>query len=265
MFLRDETIIHRSQDEFGEIVVADGVLLRTLYFGNLNKQSCMYIGHPSLLVLDYTQAMTLSLLFSRNPKRILIVGLGGGSLCKFFMRYSPNCQLDAVEIRPQVIRVAHDYFDVPELHPNLHVHEADAVDFIAQAKPRYDMIFIDAFDADGPASLSSAADFLAECQARLTPFGLLCVNLWSGREEKLSKQQALMRRLFDDRAYLYRLGGAKSNALLFGFNSTVDLKNTRVFEAKIRQFAAETGIELTQHFAQLKQQNQSLWSRWFVN
>jgi spermidine synthase len=265
MFLRDETIIHKSQDEFGDIVVADGMLLRTLYFGNLNKQSCMYINHSSLLVLEYTQAMMLSLLFSRNPKRILIIGLGGGSLCKFFLRHCPLSHIDVVEIRPRVIRIAHDFFDVPEQHPNLNVKEADAVEFIAQVKQRYDMVFVDAFDADGPASLSTQADFLAECQSRLSPFGLLCVNLWSRREDKLPKQHTLMRRLFDDRAYLYQLGAANSNALLFGFNSSVDLKNTRLFDPRMRQLAAESGIDLSSHFAQLKQQNQSIWSRWFAN
>ena len=99
-----ETIIHRSRDTYGDLVVTEGALVRALYFGNEKRQSAMFLQHPGLLVLEYTQAMMLCLLFSREPKRIFSLGLGGGSIAKFLLRACPSAQIDVVELRRSVIR-----------------------------------------------------------------------------------------------------------------------------------------------------------------
>ena len=93
------TVIHRSQDSRGVIEVVDDGCTRSLHFGNAVRQSAMDLNRPEYLVLTYTRAMMSCLLFKPTPCKVLLIGLGGGSLAKFLLHHIPNCTIDAVELR----------------------------------------------------------------------------------------------------------------------------------------------------------------------
>ena len=63
---------------------------RTLYFSLDNIQSRMRLDDPWALDLSYTRKVMSFLLFRAAPRRILMVGLGGGSLAKYCYRYLPR-------------------------------------------------------------------------------------------------------------------------------------------------------------------------------
>ena len=50
----------------------------------------MSLDEPDALVTAYTRKMMAFLLFNPAPKRIAMVGLGGGSLAKFCYRNLPK-------------------------------------------------------------------------------------------------------------------------------------------------------------------------------
>ncbi|HEY0720688.1 MAG TPA: spermidine synthase, partial [Gammaproteobacteria bacterium] len=83
----DGLLVHRTQDEWGPIEVVDDMLHRSLHFGTEPKQSSMLLSDPLALVLSYTRAMTTALLFVPQVRRVLLIGLGGGSLAKFFLHH----------------------------------------------------------------------------------------------------------------------------------------------------------------------------------
>ena len=60
---------------------------RTLHLETDSIQSSMDISDPVHLALKYTQVTALLLLFKRHPKNITILGLGAGSLTKFFFYF----------------------------------------------------------------------------------------------------------------------------------------------------------------------------------
>ena len=62
---------------------------RFLHFGLDTVQSAMRLDDPDRLSLRYTRKMMAFLLFNRAPERILLLGLGGGSLAKFCYRRLP--------------------------------------------------------------------------------------------------------------------------------------------------------------------------------
>ena len=76
----------------------DGIL--ALHFNDLSVQSEMSIDMPDELVIGYTRAMMSFLLFEPSPKRIAMIGLGGGSLAKYCYRYLPRTEITVVEINP---------------------------------------------------------------------------------------------------------------------------------------------------------------------
>ena len=84
----------------------------------------------------------------RWPRRALLVGLGAASLTKFLHRHRPNTKITVVEIEPRVVAVARQHFKLPEESTHLDIVIADAVDFMMQLGPRYDLILVDGFDAE---------------------------------------------------------------------------------------------------------------------
>jgi spermidine synthase len=66
---------------------------RFLHFDLDAVQSAMHLEHPDRLSLAYTRKMMAFLLFNRTPARILLLGLGGGSLAKFCYRCLPSATI----------------------------------------------------------------------------------------------------------------------------------------------------------------------------
>jgi spermidine synthase len=174
-------LAHLSRDEHGPIEVVDAAGIRALHFGTHHRQSALALADPHRLELAYTRAMLAALpLLRGEPRRTLLVGLGGGSLAKFLWRHIPGCRVDAVERRPEVARVAHGWFGLPE-DERLKVWIADGADYVAEAARRddaYDLILLDAYDGRGMASAMLNAAFLDRCAALLAPGGLCAANLW---------------------------------------------------------------------------------------
>jgi spermidine synthase len=102
----DDGLVFSCHDEEGVIEVVDDLDTRALYFGTSARQSAMSPEEPHRLVLSYTRAMLSGLLFTRQPRSALVLGLGGGSLPRFLMHVFPTCRIDVVERRAKVVQVA---------------------------------------------------------------------------------------------------------------------------------------------------------------
>lgn len=174
-------LIYQGRDALGPIEVVDDGFYRSLHFGSDAKQSCMLLRDPNQLALSYTRAMCAALLFCEAPQRILLLGLGGGSLAKFLLHHYPDCHIDAVEFRPQVHQVAQEFFSLPET-ARLQLHFEDAGIFLRGAdsdKSGYDLILIDAFLEHGIAYSVSEMHFFDACRERLSATGVMAINLWA--------------------------------------------------------------------------------------
>jgi spermidine synthase len=176
-------LIHRSHDEYGTIEVIEDGGQRSLHFGSDPKQSSMFLHDPWRLALSYTRAMMAPLLFNPQPQRILLLGLGGGSLAKFLLHHIPDCHIDAVELREKVVKLAYGYFQLPE-DERLNVVIDDASVFVRMSDhtrfSNYDLILVDAFEAKGISRSVCGISFYDHCRERLASDGLLSMNLWSG-------------------------------------------------------------------------------------
>lgn len=87
----------------GKPSVSDGAGVRSLQFSGGAVQSSMHVAAPFELDLSYTRSMMGFLLFNDDPRRILLVGLGGGSLSKYCYHQFPQAHIATLEINPDVI------------------------------------------------------------------------------------------------------------------------------------------------------------------
>jgi spermidine synthase len=159
--------------------IHEGLDSKTMYFSVSAIQSRMDILRPDALVLEYTCTMMGFLIFKPRPARMAMIGLGGGSLAKFCHRHLPATDITVVEINPHVIALR-EAFRVPPEGPRFRVVADDGARFVGEASGRFDVLVVDAFDAEGmPAALGSAR-FYDNCLDLLSPGGLMVVNLHAG-------------------------------------------------------------------------------------
>lgn len=186
----ERNVLHERPALFGQLVVTDdGDGLRSLRFGrNGITQSTIKVGDPDHLQFGYARLAQAGFALACAgqatgvkcmPRRVLVVGLGGGSMPMFVHRHFPLTYIDVVEIDPAVVEVARHFFGFSE-DPRMKAHVADGRHFIEQApQARYDVIILDAFSsAEVPMHLATV-EFLQAVRRALAPDGVVVSNLWS--------------------------------------------------------------------------------------
>lgn len=173
--------IYRTHWQNQLVEIIDSGDIRSLYFGGDSLQSAMIRSAPHRLALSYTRYMMAPLLLEDTPQRILLVGIGAGSMIRFFHHHFPDAQIDGIDNAQTIIDLAKSYFHLPAAG-NIHVHCCSGFDFLAHRTDEYDydLILVDAFDAFGMAETIYNRDFFELCLHHLSITGIVSLNLWSG-------------------------------------------------------------------------------------
>jgi len=157
-----------------DLVVSEERGVRHLHVGGEAIQSAMRLEDPFALELDYTRCMMAFLLFHPGPRRALMIGLGGGSLAKFFHHRLPGLRTHAVEFDERVIAAARALFHVPGDDARLTIEHGDGAE--ALAPECCDLLVVDGFEDEAtPSALVSQAFFDAAWCALEDP-GALVMN-----------------------------------------------------------------------------------------
>lgn len=191
-------------------------------------QSRLNINHPFFLVNRHEQAMLLGLLWQNQPRKVCVVGLGGGRIPLVLHHYLPEVMIDCLELDPVVIEVAAQFFGL-QADERLSISLAEGRSYLAGTEVRYDLIFVDAFEAPGatPYPLTTQ-EFYELCCSRLTPSGVVVANFLYNDPlylARLKTMQAVFKQL-----YVCLL--AEGNRVALG-----TLEDTALAEAEIQQRA----------------------------
>lgn len=177
--------------------------LRTLRFGAEGvSQSVLKAADPRHLELAYARVLPASLVFVQDPRRVLIVGLGGGSLPRFFHSHFPETTIDVVELDRGVVDVAKTYCGFAE-DARMHVHVEDGRDFIEAAGGGYDLIVLDCFDADSIPPHLATLEFLSTARNALSPRGIVVANIWGQSANPLYARMLITYRAVFDDVYIF--------------------------------------------------------------
>jgi spermidine synthase len=175
-----EGLLYQGQTLSGLTTVAqdlDG--LRTLRFGKQGtRQSVVKPGDLNYLGLPYAKSAMIGLAFAQHPERILVIGVGGGSIPMFLRQHYPSAHIDVVDIDPQIIVLAKQYFNLVE-DDLLHAHAQDGRAFIENNQALYDLIFLDAYTASGIPNHLATQEFLLALKKSLKTSGAIIANMWS--------------------------------------------------------------------------------------
>jgi len=179
--------IHHERSLYRNITVDDEGDLRCLKFHTKqqkSQQSCMFKSDPNKLVFSYTKLVMSALMVQPNPKNILIIGLGGGTLSNTFHQLLPQAYITNVELDDAVIKVARKYFNYVE-NKQIKTVTQDGRIFIKRAAlkhQQYDLIILDAFNGDYIPEHLMTKEFLQEVKQILSPEGVLAANTFSSSQ-----------------------------------------------------------------------------------
>ena len=126
--------------------------------------------------VPYNQIMTAALAYPQNTKRILMIGLGAGSISTYLGRAMPDAQIDVVELDPGVIAAGKNYFGLRETD-NVRFIESDGRVYLNRHKDSYDLVLLDAFRELGVPFHLLTREFYALVNEHLAPGGAVASNV----------------------------------------------------------------------------------------
>jgi spermidine synthase len=180
-----EQVLHRQKSLYRDILVTESGGERCMTFSvrsrSHNRQSCIRPDAPDRLVLDYTRLMMAGLYVQPAPRRILVVGLGGGILPRSLAKLLPDATIDSVEIDEAVVDVAKKWFLFAP-SDRVRVAVQDGRVYVKRALKngtRYDLVFLDAYDHEYVPEHLLTREFLQEVRGLLAPGGAVVANTFS--------------------------------------------------------------------------------------
>lgn len=232
-------IIYEDHSPQGDLYVTetpDG--MRTLMFQlNGAMQSVGRADDPDVLELPYARGMLTALVLSPQPKRILVIGLGGGTLPRVLRKHYPGAMIDVAEIDPRVVDVAKRYFGLVE-DDHLRVHVGDGRAFVESiGKPTYDVVMLDAFGGDLVPPALATVEFLRAVRAVLTPGGVVASNVWDAPYNRQHDDMVATYRAAFDSVYVLPIPRTV-NTVVIGLPRVVRMDGAS-FEAASRKLAAD--------------------------
>lgn len=219
--------------------------LRTLRFESSCVQGAMRVERPWDLELEYTQLMMAALLLRTEndfPRKVLLIGLGAGSLLKFLYRHCPQVQLTVVEIVPEVVVAARQHFCLPDDAARLNVIIGDGVEFMRSSGDRYDLILVDGFNEHAHPGELNRPPFYRDCRSRLSAQGLLVTNL-IGLSQRYKGGLAYIEQMFEGRAAGFPRCRSGNTIAVATAGATVEIALDEL-ELRARTLAERTGLDL---------------------
>jgi predicted membrane-bound spermidine synthase len=211
--------IYETDTPYHHLVVADYYdpstqsTVRVLIMDD-NLHSAMDLQNPNRTVYPYTDYFDLGFLLNPEISRVLFIGGGGFTGPKQFLRDYPNVTVDVVEIDPEVIRVAEQYFAVNASNTRLHIYSNDGRIFLQNTNQVYDLIVLDAYSRSYVPFHLMTTEFFKLVSEHLTTNGIVISNLISGitsrNDQLLTAEVNTMNTIFPN-VYTFPVEGASTS------------------------------------------------------
>jgi len=245
---KSELLKRLTDGTYNKPFIQDCGPLRYLHFDLDNVQSVMRHDDPDALCLAYTRKMMTFLLYNDEPRRVLQLGLGGGSLAKFCYRHLPGAQITVLEIDPDVLALRKE-FQVPPDDERFRVVQGDGVAYIARPAIREDVILVDACDRHGLSPTLAAPDLYANLRRRLTVGGVLVMNI-CGEDLDVESHLARIRGVFGER--LISLPAKEDgNLIVLGFRSEPEEREGDELDRHARKLETRFGLAFPRYVRQM--------------
>ena len=210
-----EKVLYEKPSQYTNIIVTEDDLgQRVLRFERGGaRQTIAKPGDPTFLGFAYTKVAFAGLALSQEPRRIMIVGLGGGTMPMFLRHYYPAAAIDVVDIDPDVVHVAKEYFGFRE-DASLRAHVGDGRKFVESAREPYDVVFLDAFGTRNVPPHLTTVEFMRAVRRSVRPTGVVVGNIWGRPVNPLYDSMVRTYQEVFDELYILDVPGTTNKILL---------------------------------------------------
>ncbi|MBN1348380.1 fused MFS/spermidine synthase [candidate division KSB1 bacterium] len=166
-----EGLLHLEQSPYAEIRVLDEDDRRYLLIdGGIHS---LIIKSEWKSLHRHVAVMEMNKYFFEKAGNMLLIGLGGGSIVQQFS--NDGWTVDAVEIDPVVVKVAHQFF---RLNPRTcTVFQQDGRQFLMTHQKLYELIIMDAFGSSSIPFHLITREAFGLIASRLQPDGIFAINV----------------------------------------------------------------------------------------
>ena len=245
--------IRKPEEDSESVYISEKFGVRTLHIGSDTVQSSMRIARPNDLEVSYTRSMMAFLLFNPDPRAVMMVGLGGGSLTKFIYHRLPRARIVAIEVNPRVVTVAREYFLVPADDERLTVVVGDGADYMQRKDVAADLIVLDGYDAESQVEALSTPAFYRDCARVLGENGMMVVNLWGG-DRNFTTCVNRLAKAFDGLVACLP-AGKPGNIAAFAFKRSPGQPAWQALRARAAELQTIYGLEFTRFVQELPLMN----------
>ena len=228
--------------------------VRTLHVGGEAIQSSMRIADPYALALDYTRCMMAFLLFHPAPREALMIGLGGGSLAKFFHRNFRKTSVRVVELDPRIVAAARTHFALPPDDARLCVEIGDGAQ--ALAPECCDTLIVDAYHDEQHVSELASSEFYDAAYFALAERGAVVINFMDD-DRNVDRYLQRLERAFGG-AVLAMPALYDPNIIAFAFKGVAPRVEWESLRARADQLESTLGLPFPRYVSRLRSMNR--WS-----
>ena len=236
------------------IAVSEARGVRTLHVGGEAIQSSMRLEDPYALALDYTRCMMAFLLLHPEPREVLMIGLGGGSLAKFFYRNLKKTRVRIVELDARVVAASREHFALPPDGERLRVEIGDGAE--ALTPECCDVLVVDAFEDELHVPRLASGEFYDGAFLALNEPGALVVNFMND-DPKLDATLQRLERAFGG-AVLCMPALYDPNILAFAFKGVAATISWSALRSRAETLESRLGLPFTRYVPRLRAMNR--WS-----
>jgi spermidine synthase len=175
----ESDLILRKESVYNSIFVFQEGPYRILRFGNKNRffrESTYNPDDPAELPAVYTRFATLGVAYAEKLEKAAVIGLGGGRTTWYLSHFLPELRITAVELDPEIVKIADEYFDVRE-GANLDIVTQDGRIFMRRNDETFDYIVVDAYRGHFVPFHLLTQEFYELIETRLSPGGAVVQNI----------------------------------------------------------------------------------------
>ena len=173
-------VILEKETEYHKVAVEDDELgFRHLVFlPDHGSQGVIAPAQPDVIIDNFMKYAFLAMpALGYPPRRVLFIGLGAGIMPRFLAGKYKKVKIDVVEIDPDIPEIARKFFGF-EGKGGTTVIIQDGRVFLNRLKgKKYDIVFLDAFNATGIPFQLTTKEFYIKARDALAPGGVLAVNI----------------------------------------------------------------------------------------
>lgn len=221
---------------------------RWLKFDQAVTQSAFLLDKPHELILPLQHYLLAGCLFVEQPRKVLLAGLGGGDMLRYFGQRFPETRIEAVEQSSLICDLARDWFQInAQAHDP--VHCLDIRDFLGQGEHDQDLIVVDIAEGSVTPEWLTGLTFLKQLKNALSPQGHVAFNLLVTDAQSFKTALAAIRQVFNRLTVCSALPGY-DNVLVYAFNQPPAFPVQQV-AARARQLQSVWALDFPEFYRQM--------------